>query len=383
MRNVRLLYAINFLIGFVLWYAIEKLYMVSIGLSAVDIGINAAVLYATVLIVDIPSGLLADRWSRKYTILLSTLMLIASTYIFSISTTLPMYLIGSVIFGLYWALSSGTYEATMYDSLVEHHRQRAYDKHQGRARGLFFIGIAASSILSGYIVNLVGLRETFVLSLIAPFLTLVPILLIHEPTHYKHEIDTRLALHIKRALRLIRAQPVITQLAIFFIFEGLLHNTQGELGGLYYIGLGLSAVAMSWLGAGKWAADALGQFLAPYIGQQRAWILLPLGFVSYFLISVIPGWGGVVAFLVAAFLFSVAFNQAQATAQHITPSHIRATTLSLFNFGTNFLFIPLSFVFGCLTQAYSVFAAIGAFSIFGLLYVLYWFAYGRRVVTTS
>ncbi len=59
------IYLSNFLTGLVFWYGIEKLFMRSIGIDAVGVGIATAVFIGFNLIFDIPAGILADKWSRK------------------------------------------------------------------------------------------------------------------------------------------------------------------------------------------------------------------------------------------------------------------------------------------------------------------------------
>ena len=73
--NISKLMLINFLTGLVFWYAIEKLFMQSIGITPFQIGINAVVLIVITVLFDVPSGILADKWNRKYTLILGLLSL--------------------------------------------------------------------------------------------------------------------------------------------------------------------------------------------------------------------------------------------------------------------------------------------------------------------
>jgi len=57
------LYLANFFIGLIFWYGIEKLFMQTIGIDATQIGIVIAAVLGFNLLFDIPSGIIADRWS--------------------------------------------------------------------------------------------------------------------------------------------------------------------------------------------------------------------------------------------------------------------------------------------------------------------------------
>src|SRR5579863_1293199 len=107
-NNMKKLYVSNFLTGFVLWYSIEKLFMHTIHISNFGIAINAVVFVVVSLLFNIPSGVLADKWNRKYTLMLGIAALGLSTFILGRSSGLESYLFGTAIYALYVALSSGT-----------------------------------------------------------------------------------------------------------------------------------------------------------------------------------------------------------------------------------------------------------------------------------
>jgi hypothetical protein len=52
--------------GFMLWVPVEKLLMSEIGFTAASIGVMAAAYAAVVPLLEVPSGILADRWSRSW-----------------------------------------------------------------------------------------------------------------------------------------------------------------------------------------------------------------------------------------------------------------------------------------------------------------------------
>ncbi len=64
------LYFANFFIGLIFWYGIEKLFMQSSGIDATGIGLVVAAVLGFNFLFDIPSGIIADRWSRKGTLIL-------------------------------------------------------------------------------------------------------------------------------------------------------------------------------------------------------------------------------------------------------------------------------------------------------------------------
>lgn len=381
--NIKKLYICNFLTGLVFWYAIEKLFMQSIGISPFGIAINAVVFLLITVLFDVPSGVLADRWKRKYTLVLAIISLGLSSFILGTSSSFTQYLIGTALYGAYMVLSSGTFQAMMYDSLAETGHHADYDKHQGRSYGLFLVGIGVSSLAGGYIAQDIGLKEAFLFSLIPAAINVLVLLMTREPRFHKETFDSKFWSHVKASTKVITSQPVVFHLALFLTIGGMLRSTQNEFGGLYYIGLSFSAMAMGYVNAGKWLAGALGQFIAPYIGRKRAFTILPWFFVAFAFFSLITDASSITFFLLASMLYSLVANQAEATTQGLIPSGLRATTISLISFMTNIMMIPLSLLFGWVTQQYDVFHAYQIFALVGLFYLVLWFTKGRAKVITA
>src|ERR1700704_365992 len=143
-RNIQKLYALNFLSGLIFWYPVEKLFLESIGVRAFGISVNAIVFLAVMVAFDVPAGVLADRWRRKYTLVLASGALLIAGVIGGISHNLAEYVLSTVFVGCFMVLTSGTSQAMMYDSLRDSGQEKTYDKHQGRSYALFLAGFGFS-----------------------------------------------------------------------------------------------------------------------------------------------------------------------------------------------------------------------------------------------
>src|SRR4051795_10469875 len=94
--------------NFLLWVPVEKMFMTEIGFDAAAIGLVAAVYAAVVPLLEVPFGVLADRWSRTGMLVLATIALAASALVGGLSNTPGMYAVSAVLLGVYFALESGT-----------------------------------------------------------------------------------------------------------------------------------------------------------------------------------------------------------------------------------------------------------------------------------
>lgn len=378
-KNVRKLYLLNLLSGIVFWYPIEKLFLQDIGAGPLGISINALMFLLTLIIFDVPSGVLADRWKRKYTLLLALACFIAACIWGGVSHTWIQYLPMNILLGGFVVLTSGTFQAMMYDSLSDSGHQKDYDKHQGRSYALFLGGLGLSSLAGGYLADWLSMPTTYFMTGAVMVLAMFIALTLVEPKSHKQVADRKLKEHVSFSVQQIFASRLLLQLALLITAAGVLRGTHNEYSGLLFIALGLTAIPMGYAGAAKWLVSSLGQVVAPRIGR-KALKLTPLFFISFLVFSLLQTPWTLIFFYIAGFLYSVIANQAEAAVQDNAPSEVRATTLSVLSFASNVLLVPLGLLFGWIAQQTNVFNAYLMIAIIGVLYLLSWMISGRNAL---
>src|SRR5207253_425963 len=105
--------------GLNLWVPVEKLFMSEIGFTPASVGVMAAAYAAVVPLLEVPSGVLADRWSRNKIMVLACVAVVVSSLIGGLSHGVGTYVVSAVVLGAYFALSSGTVDSIVYDTVVE------------------------------------------------------------------------------------------------------------------------------------------------------------------------------------------------------------------------------------------------------------------------
>jgi MFS family permease len=377
--NIRKLYLLNLLSGIVFWYPIEKLFLQDIGAGPLGISINALVFLVTLIIFDVPSGVLADKWKRKYTLLLALGCFIIACIMGGASQAWVQYLPMNILLGGFVVLTSGTFQAMMYDSLSDSGHEKDYDKHQGRSYALFLGGLGLSSLAGGYVADWFSMPTTYYLTAVVMVFAVVVAFSLMEPKSHKQVADRKLKEHVKFSVRQIFASRLLLQLALLITAAGVLRGTYNEYSGLLFIALGLTAIPMGYAGAAKWLVSSLGQVVAPKIGRQ-ALKLTPLFFICFLFFSLLQTPWTLVFFYIAGFLYSIIANQTEAAIQDNTPSEIRATTLSVMSFASNVLLVPLGLLFGWIAQQTNVFNAYLMIGVIGVLYLLSWLISGRQAL---
>jgi MFS family permease len=381
-RNTVVIYAINFFIGFIFWYGIEKLFLSKyLHLGASAIAYIIIVYGLTQIFLNIPTGALADRWSRKGMIIVSLVILFFSSYILGTSHSLTQYLIGTFGWGIYLVCITGTLESLLYDSLKQQNLTSSYKKIFGRSQAIFMIGILISSIASGFISNLYGIRWAYYLTLVSVLIALIISLFLSEPEFHKSQTSNKVVAHMLEAVLMIKKSSALVQIVIMSTMLFLVQTAYYEYSQLFYIAIfSASAVATGIANGSAGLSLAIGNLIPKYLRFTGAGFLL----LSVLLIaSMYPGnhFIRVGIFMI----FGVIFGSISANVNNLKhskiPSHIRATLSSAISTVDYVIIIPAALMFSKIVTKYSIFWAYRLVAILILIYSLFYLLYGRKILT--
>jgi MFS family permease len=168
--------------GLILWVPIEKLFMTDIGFDAASVGAMAAAYAAVVPLLEVPSGILADRWSRSWIMILGCLALVISSLIGGLSQNVIMYVIAAMILGVYFAFSSGTVDSIVYDTVLEETgSNELYEKWIGRTRAVESAAFVLSALAGGVLAQYTSTRFTYFATVPLVGLATIGFLRFNEP----------------------------------------------------------------------------------------------------------------------------------------------------------------------------------------------------------
>ena len=86
-----------------------------------------------------PSGIAADRWGRKRTLLIGAVANAAGCAVFAVSFTFWEFTLGEILFALGTALISGADSALVYDSFAAERRQSEYPRAERAGQGAWLV----------------------------------------------------------------------------------------------------------------------------------------------------------------------------------------------------------------------------------------------------
>ncbi|THA23861.1 MFS transporter [Streptomyces sp. RKND-216] len=135
-RLVRTLYASAFLEDCVLLYPVYALLFSRTGLSGAEISSLFVLWSVTGLALEIPSGVWADRFSRRRLLTLAPALSGAGFALWTFAPSYAAFAAGFVLWGAGSALRSGTLEALVYEELARCGASDRYARRIGRSRAV-------------------------------------------------------------------------------------------------------------------------------------------------------------------------------------------------------------------------------------------------------
>ena len=355
-RRLAPLYLSSFLGAFALWVPIEKLFLVSIGFTAASVGIMAAVYAVVVPVLELPSGVLADRWSRRGVLVLAAMAAIAAVVIGGLSQDVTAYVISAVFLGVFFALQSGTLESVVYDTVLEETGDsESFERTIGRLRLVESIGLVTSALAGGLIAEVAPLRLTYFAT--APLLLISAGLLLRfrEPQLHKAEEREPLRAQIGATYRTILAGGEMRAIVALTVAGALLMQGMLEFGPLWLVALAVPPFLFGPHWAGLTGALGIGGVLGAQPWFTRAWTVrgIAIGLVACAVVLAVSDQVAlVVGVQIALTVIVVAVSIPVMRRLHdAVPSTIRAGVASGVGTLTWLAFVPFALAFGAVSES--------------------------------
>jgi len=166
------------------------LFLVEKGLSFTQIGILYAIREIVVNIVEIPSGIFADTFGRKNSLIGSFIFYIFSFVVFFLSGSFWLFMIAFIFYGMADAFRSGTHKAMIMDYLKTHAWEDHKINYYGHTRSCSQKGSALAALVAGVLVFYYGSYQMIFLFSVIPYL-LNLVLIISYPRELNHSMANK------------------------------------------------------------------------------------------------------------------------------------------------------------------------------------------------
>lgn len=223
-KQTVLMYLYEAALAFRMVDAVWVIFLLERGFSLAEVGTAEGVYHITSMLFEVPSGMAADLFGRKRTLILSGIVGMCSAVFMTLEGFRGFVYCGMIFSALSLNLASGTEEALIYDSLLEAGREGSYKKVWSNI-SLIARTASALSCLASPIAIMMGYRYTYYISVFLYLCTVIFVLPVREPAvterqklrteketgkRYReglHELGRRWKQHIGETVTFIRKNP--------------------------------------------------------------------------------------------------------------------------------------------------------------------------------
>lgn len=341
------------------------IYLLGAGLTNTEIGFIQTSLFLAIMLGEIPSGIIADKYGRKSALLLSFILMITYGVGFFIFTDFIPFLIMFIIHGLSFSLKSGADQALLYDHLKKIGKQHSFIKINSRARAISALTVAGSMALGGMIKDIASWNMLFSIYILSKIMGVIVCSFLfevksdnkHEHNDESNQEDNNEKFTLKKFFLSKKGLSLLPLFVGFSLYEAVLtplYNYGQAL--LNNAGYSLSLIGFSY------AAIELGNS-ALYLLSGKVSKLIrftTLVIVTFFMLSVslffLPVSGKymlmffTITFCLPSFVDMVYLDYVN---EHY-PSEIRASCISVNGFISSMFIGAAYFIYGFLIERFTI-----------------------------
>lgn len=189
------------------------LFLIDAGMTYTQIGLLYAVREIIINVSEIPSGIIADSFGRKTSLIISFIIYIISFGVFYFSSTFWPFMLAFSLYGIADAFRSGTHKGMMMDYLKSKSWSDQKILYYGYTRSWSQKGSAISSLIAGVLVFYSGEYQNIFLYSMVPYMLNLA-LIISYPNDLNHPIkkkgnENHVKMTIQSLLQTLKQENVI------------------------------------------------------------------------------------------------------------------------------------------------------------------------------
>lgn len=349
------LYIYKFFDDFIIIYPLYAVMFADKGLSASQISILFLAWSVTSFILEIPSGVLADRFDRRSVLIIGQFVRVIGYALWLFIPNFVGFFIGFMFWGMKSALTSGTFEAYVYDAIKSYNVENSYKKVYGRLKSISFVAILLASITASPLVTF-GYEALLVLSITSLIISNGALLFsssfkIHESTHEKAYFKI-----LKRGISLVLKKK---SLLIMVLFSSCIVGFMAldEYLPLYSKEAGLDVRLVGTLLAIYSLVQAITSSLSHKINVKNNSLLglfMAIGGGILIITGVFTNLIGLIAMMVIGGVSTFLMISSEETIQNLSRSDVRATVSSVKGFITEITAFSVYILFGIISSTSDV-----------------------------
>ncbi|MCP0885718.1 MFS transporter [Ligilactobacillus sp. WILCCON 0076] len=207
------------------------IYLQNAGLTLFEIGLCESIFHIASFLFEVPSGVLADRFSYKTVLVAGRITAILSAIVMLVGHSLVVFALGFILNAFSYNLQSGTIDALMYDSLIEGKQTKLYPKVISKAEIIFEVADTSGVVIAGFFIHW-HFALTYVIFILMCVMALVAIFLLQEPLRSKEmvtkkDVESTVTVGelIKSSWKVLKKEKLLRNLMVYQAILDLIYTS--------------------------------------------------------------------------------------------------------------------------------------------------------------
>lgn len=341
-------------------------------LNPVEISTIMAFQYLLQMLLELPSGALADMLGRRFSLMLAFFIGGISYLIFPFARDFWHFMFLAALVGISDSFRSGSEEALIYDTFKQENDEEQFEKVTSRAHLVYQAGLIIGTLTGGFMAS-VNVFFPFVAYGVSMLIGFVLTLFYIEPKIDSEKFSLRSYLNqIKQGTKEAFRDKLTTYTSLYYIFVGGITWTNAlYFGSFYAIWLGFNELERGFIQSGVRLINilAITYILSKLKLSDRVKIIF---FPIIMLIGFLPGafvtgWAGVPFFELAMLAGTARWIFLTPMTNRAFSSKVRATAISVLSLLIGFVYIAIVGISGSIITTYGMgvmYTGLGVITLF-------------------
>jgi len=383
--NIWKYYLATALVHFGFFTPIIQLFFLDNNLTITKIALLGVVWSIVRIILEVPSGILADKWGRKKVFAISSLFAIFQVVMLIYASNYWHFFFASILSAVSYSFLSGTNTAIFYDTLKQLKKEDQFEKLWARQHIFQQIPLVIAFVASGFLYKFSPLLP-FQLSLLFLVASLIVVLTFKEPKYHKPIEEVNVFTHFIQSMKFIFENNFLKTILIFTVIFSIGSDLSYGYGQIYLKQLALPVVLFGIAYTFKSIFVTIFANIAPSIRKkidyQGIFALQMILITALFFIMALTNnyLIGAICFILIAIPHGLFVVSKTSYIHKHTRSHHRATVDSMFSFVVALVFLILEPATGYLADLYTMKFPFLLIAFLLLIYTVYYIIHGRKKI---
>ena len=373
--HTKALYIYKFISQCLPIYAFYTILFIERGKSVTDIAILIALWSVFTILVEIPSGILADRWNRRNMLAIAAVLQGFCFIIWFFSHTFLMFALGFAFWAISGAFTSGTEEGLIYDNLKSDGHEEDFTKVYGKAQFYANVGTIVGIASAGLMASFLSIELIALISAAICFANVFFALQIREKNFYSERLKgefTGFWETLREAGAFLKGSKLASISILFLVLFASLGSYLDEFDALIINDWERSNIWVSAILTIRFVFVALGDILAPLVQKKISsmkQLFLLGGLACMLLLSFSLLWNqyALLLFGLSFLVMTVTEILLVNTLQNEIKEEGRATTMSFYGIGQNVAMICFSVIYALLAGIFTLQQVYLILAIYGIV----------------